>query len=70
MVSESAGFVRLFNFLRSFSESDSSQQCGIGWSTKKGERNINYANSKLGQRHIVFALVMTPASTAFVHVRG
>ncbi len=70
MVSESAGFVRLFNFSRSFSESDSSQQCDIGWSTKKGEGYIKYEKSKLGQRHIVFALVMTPASTALVHVRG
>ncbi len=74
MVSESAGFVRLFNFLRSFSESDSSQQCDIGWSTKKGEGyikyEIKYEKSKLGQRHIVFALVMTAASTTLVYFRG
>ncbi len=70
MVSESAGFIRLFNFLRSFSESDSSQLCEIGWSTTKGEGYLKYEKSKLGQRHIVFALVITPASTAFVHVRG
>ena len=70
MVSESADFVRLFNFLRSFSEPNSSHQCDIGWSTKKGEGYLKYEKSQLGQRHIVFALVMTPASTAFVHVRG
>ncbi len=37
---------------------------------QKREGNINYEKSKLGQHHIVFALVMTPASTTFVHVRG
>ncbi len=70
MVSESAGFIRLFNFLRSFSESDSSQQCDIARSTKKGEGYIKYEKSQLGQRHIVFALVMTPAGTALAYLCG
>ncbi len=70
MVSEFAGFIRLFIFCEVFPSRIRLNSVTLDGQPKKERDIFKYEKSKLGQRHIVFALVMTPAGTAFVHFRG